>query len=326
MYPISISNLKPSNYSLSNNSSSYPLNDFLDLKNFESSLSITPKSSNNDTLELQVKGVDAPLINALRRIMMDDVQSMAIDKAIMYQNTSVINDEVLVHRLGLIPIKANPKDFEQKREAQSFTNSNTIKFKLHVKCNSETNNATLYGNEQEKDRLNVYASDLMLDTEFHKDSSVHANCAPLFEKILIAKLALNQEIECELFCSKNSGKKHVKWSPVATVFFKLMPVVRLNVKIAGEDAEMLEELCPKNVFKCNKKKVLEVVDQDNCSMCRACVTHPDLEDKVFLGKERMNYLLTIESVGVLSPIDIFSDALQILKEKCEFYEEYFNAL
>lgn len=39
---------------------------------------------------------------------------MAIDKVVMYQNTSVLNDEILSHRLGLIPVVANPDDFTFK--------------------------------------------------------------------------------------------------------------------------------------------------------------------------------------------------------------------
>ena len=37
---------------------------------------------------------------------------MAIEKVFVYNNTSIIHDEVLAHRLGLLPIKADPRDFE----------------------------------------------------------------------------------------------------------------------------------------------------------------------------------------------------------------------
>ena len=41
---------------------------------------------------------------------------MAIEKVHIYNNTSIIQDEVLAHRLGLIPIKADPRLFEYKQE------------------------------------------------------------------------------------------------------------------------------------------------------------------------------------------------------------------
>jgi len=39
---------------------------------------------------------------------------MAIEKVFVYNNTSIIQDEVLAHRLGLIPIKADPRMFEYR--------------------------------------------------------------------------------------------------------------------------------------------------------------------------------------------------------------------
>jgi DNA-directed RNA polymerase I and III subunit RPAC1 len=47
------------------------------------------------------------------------------------------------------------------------------------------------------------------------------------DNILIAKLRENQEIQLEIFAEKGIGKKHAKWSPVSTCFYRLMP----NIKI-----------------------------------------------------------------------------------------------
>ena len=43
------------------------------------------------------------------------IPTVAIDKAILYQNTSIIHDEVLCHRLGLIPIMVDPEKFIFKK-------------------------------------------------------------------------------------------------------------------------------------------------------------------------------------------------------------------
>lgn len=42
------------------------------------------------------------------------VPTMAIEQVLFYQNTSIIQDEVLAHRLGLIPIKADADLFDYK--------------------------------------------------------------------------------------------------------------------------------------------------------------------------------------------------------------------
>ena len=64
---------------------------------------------------MNIKGIDAPIANALRRTLIADIETMAIDKVVLYQNTSVIQDEILAHRLGLIPIFANPDLFQNKK-------------------------------------------------------------------------------------------------------------------------------------------------------------------------------------------------------------------
>ena len=72
-------------------------------------------------MEFDIKGIDAPIANALRRIILAEVPTMAIEKVILTQNTSVLADEVLCHRLGLIPIIVDPNMFSYK----SFTEDET---------------------------------------------------------------------------------------------------------------------------------------------------------------------------------------------------------
>ena len=61
-------------------------------------------------------GIDASIANSFRRILLAEVPTMAIEKVHVFNNTSVIQDEVLAHRLGLIPLKANPNLFKFKKD------------------------------------------------------------------------------------------------------------------------------------------------------------------------------------------------------------------
>jgi DNA-directed RNA polymerase I and III subunit RPAC1 len=65
-----------------------------------------------DDMEFDMIGIDASMANAFRRILIAEVPTMAIEKVLMADNTSVIADEVLSHRLGLIPLDADPRLFE----------------------------------------------------------------------------------------------------------------------------------------------------------------------------------------------------------------------
>ncbi|XP_015224819.1 PREDICTED: DNA-directed RNA polymerases I and III subunit RPAC1-like, partial [Cyprinodon variegatus] len=87
-----------------------PLNPFICLQNFR----IDVVHLDENSMEFDMVGIDAAIANAFRRILLAEVPTMAIEKVFIYNNTSIVQDEVLAHRLGLIPIKADPRLFEFK--------------------------------------------------------------------------------------------------------------------------------------------------------------------------------------------------------------------
>src|SRR5262245_39803084 len=60
-----------------------------------------------DDLTFSLVGLDTSIANALRRILIAEVSTLAIEKIYLHNNTSVIQDEVLCSRLGLIPLTGN---------------------------------------------------------------------------------------------------------------------------------------------------------------------------------------------------------------------------
>ncbi len=102
---------------------------------------------------------------------------MAIEKVNMWQNTSIIPDENLAHRIGLVPIKADPREFNYHQKLSQaeidegvdptikYEEDDCIKFKLHVRCTKKDPNAPMIINntvDEEKfyNNPNVYASHL----------------------------------------------------------------------------------------------------------------------------------------------------------------------
>lgn len=77
------------------------------ISRFENDLKI--KFHTNEPLEacFSLIGVDAAIANAFRRILLAEVPTLAIDNCFIMDNGSVIADEVLAHRLGLIPLKGS---------------------------------------------------------------------------------------------------------------------------------------------------------------------------------------------------------------------------
>lgn len=99
----------------------------------------------NDQFESQFSlvGVDAAIANAFRRILIAELPTLAIEDVYILKNTSIIQDEVLAHRLGMIPLKGSPeainnmtwyKKAENGEPETQHTDYNTVVMELNVQC------------------------------------------------------------------------------------------------------------------------------------------------------------------------------------------------
>jgi len=86
-------------------------------------------------MEFDLIGVEASMANALRRIILAEVPTIAIEKVWILINSSIIQDEVLAHRVGLIPIKVDPNKLEYVVKDDE-TVADTLVFHYDVQCES----------------------------------------------------------------------------------------------------------------------------------------------------------------------------------------------
>lgn len=115
----------------------------------------------------------------MRRIIISDVPTVAIDLVEIENNTSVLTDEFLSHRLGLIPLKMNPDHIKQMRytadcTCESYCSSCSEVINLDVKCQNDR-------------KREVTSKDLTLSGEYVKPFGAEDQYG-----ILIAKLGTNQ--------------------------------------------------------------------------------------------------------------------------------------
>jgi len=283
---------------------------------------------NDEEMVFDMIGVDPAIANALRRIILAEVPTVAIERVYINENTSVIQDEVLAHRLGLIPIKADPRQFEFVTESvadnvqnanQNLNDANTVLFNLNVACTEKPGAVVTDSEDVRYVHARVFSGDLQFmpqgsQAEKYKDQPIR----PVFEDILIAKLRPGQAIDATCYCFKGRGKDHAKYSPVATASYRLLPEIVLKENLTGKLAQELKQKCPMGVFDIeDSDDILRVVRPRNCTMCRECIRDPEWEKRVDLKRVKNYYIFSIESVGMYHPKDIFEEAIKILLEKVE---------
>ena len=265
------------------------------------------------------------MANTLRRIMIAEVPTMAIEHVFMVNNTSIIQDEVLAHRLGLIPLAVDPRLFEFKAADEEATEQNTIVMKLNVEC-KRLPDGTI---ENEK----VYSSQLEwlpLGTEMPAETraapfentlgDMLEAVRPVHDDILIAKLRPGQAIELECHCVKGVGEEHAKWSPVATAWYRLVPEVILLTEPPQELALALTGELP-GLFKINPRGAIEVDDaryyEKLLEKVRRMSGEPQWAPYIQLRKRKDRFIFTIESTGAWRPHELFKEAVDHIVSKCD---------
>jgi len=269
---------------------------------------------NSLDIEFDLVGYDPAIANALRRILLSDIPSMAIEKVYMYQNTSIMQDEVLAHRLGLLPLTADPRLFTYPPAdwtPETGTDKDTLEFSLVVKCTSSTDPSKKYNNEHV---LTKHMQWVPRGGQRMRDPG----CAE--KDILINKLRPGHEMEVKMFAVKGTGRDHAKFSPVSTAFYRLLPSITLTKTVQGEAATRLQSCFSPGVIKLeghNNKAVVANQRIDSCS--RNVYRYDDLKDSVALEKVKDHFIFTVESVGALPPQDLVSMAWDVIIEKCDHF-------
>lgn len=193
--------------------------------------------------EFVLSNTDISVANALRRVMIAEVPTVAIDLVEIENNTTVLNDEFIAHRLGLIPLKSDvAHQMKRPFEITDDSDFTEVTLELNIKC---TQDATQY----------VTTDDLILDPYCPDIKPINYQNHDAEKPIVIVKMRKGQELKLRAVARKGIGKDHAKWIPVATAVFQYLPEIRINQAISDDmtDAEK-EEWCksdPSCTFKFN---------------------------------------------------------------------------
>ena len=140
-------------------------------------------NENEQKVSVKIKGVPIQYANALRRICLNGVPVYAVESVDVLENSSVLADEGIAHRVGLIPLKT---DLEASKDG-----SETDKIML-----------TLDSGVSEETRT-ILSGDLR---------SQDSNVVPTSDDIPIVTLAPGQSLKIEAYARLGKGTEHAKWN------------------------------------------------------------------------------------------------------------------
>lgn len=224
-----------------------------------------------NTLKFELSQTDLTVANALRRIIIAEVPTMAIDIVEIEENTSALHDEFIAHRMGLIPLYSlDVDDFNYKGDSCDCKNGCskcTVAFDLDI----YNRNDEIY---------EVTSNDILnIDKEVRvKPCSRHEQ---LQDPVTIMKLGKNQKLKFKMTANKGIGKTHAKWSPVATCIMHKEPIVlidddKINHQMTSEQRKEFVAKCPRKVFSYNEPNdKVSVEKAGDCNLCQECFKYAE---------------------------------------------------
>jgi len=243
-----------------------------------------------NSLALEIDGITEGEVNTLRRMVISEVPTMAIEEVEFIKNDSALFDEIIANRLGLIPLTTDLSIYDEVKESKKKNKTlSQVEFSLSA-----------------KGPCTVYSSDL---------KSTDDKVKPVYDNIPIVKLIDGQELELNAVAILGRGRQHMKFSP-GIVYYHHKPILKIN-----NDTKKLEQFkdsFPSNVIKDGK------LDEDALlidNLYEACDGVCD--DLLKISYEEDKFIIYVESFGQLDATEMILVALEKLNDKIDEFE---NAL
>ena len=246
-----------------------------------------------DMLTFVLEGATPAFANALRRIMVSEVPTMAVEWVDFHQNSSVLFDEIIAHRLGLIPLTFDP-----------------TKFKSLDDCKCDDKGCPLCEAVfalDKKGPCTVYSGDMKAANKAVK---------PMNPNFPIDELLENQELRFEARARLGIGLEHSKWQ-AAIASYQYFPELEVKPGCKPEELKKAVASCPKDVLVLKAGKPV-LKDPANCDLCLSCEQACEC---VKVKSDSSKFIFRVESVSGLTPQQIVAKAAEILQAKAEDFKK-----
>jgi DNA-directed RNA polymerase subunit D len=246
------------------------------------------------------EGISIEIINAIRRILLTEIPVMAIDEIIILKNDSPLYDEILSHRMGLIPLKTDLDAYKLPHECDCLGYGCPL---CQVSLTCEITNTT-------NAPLEIYSGDL---------KSNDPKIVPVDPYIPIVNIGKNGKVIIEAYAILGFAKNHAKWQAVSNVAYRYYPIVEFDAnKLKDpEENKLIVKMCPEKLFELSNNDSLKLKEDywKSCTLCMSCEKNSNGKIKVVPKKGA--YIFSIESDGVL-PFDVLiRKVFEVFNEKID---------
>ncbi|KAL0144672.1 DNA-directed RNA polymerase [Mucor lusitanicus] len=246
---------------------------------------ITIRELTKDRITFILSDTDLSVANSLRRVMIAEVPTVAIDMVEIETNTTVLADEFLAHRLGMVAIDS--RDVDKLRYTRDCTCSQycsdcSVELTLHVKC---TDDRTKDVTTRDLTSSNQQFQPVLQD----KDDS----------GVLLVKLRKGHELKLKCIAKKGVAKEHAKWSPVSGVSFEYDPYNKLRHTTYWFE---------------------ETEDEWPLSKNAQFETPPDKDAPFDYNAKPDKFYFEAETVGSLAPEEVVTMAMKTLVDKLAYVQ------
>ena len=242
---------------------------------------------------LKIEDTSHYFVNSLRRIMLADLPKLAVDNVVIYDNTSALFDEIIAHRLGLVPIP---------------TDLSLLTFRDECVCKGKgCPNCTVRYTLSKEGEGTIYSGDLQ---------PAEKSWAIKEDKITLVELYGDQRLILEVEAVLGRGKNHAKWQSVIAPGYKMETYYEFDKKRTNDLDKFLKKL-PKNLVEIKGDR-LELKDPTQSSLFEY---HIDKEkaDFITIKRDPSKLTFTYETDGALSAKDAIIESSKILQGK---YKEF----
>ncbi len=244
----------------------------------------------------KLSDINETIANSIRRSV-QEVPVLAVDTVEFIKNSSALFDEIIAHRLGLVPLEMD-KTLTMQEECSckgKGCSKCTVTFKLDC-----------------KGPCTVYASDL--------EGSVKA----VYPKTPIVQLSKDQELQLNAYARLGTGKVHTKFSP-GIIYYKN----KISIT-AGKECDLCNkcvEACPLKLIAINEQKI-SLKDLEGCDICEACIEAcaKQGKDALKIEKSADTFIVTVESWGQMTAREIFIESCKVLKDNLALLKKKISSL